>query len=125
MPATKQAAAIAFGNAMLSLANQMTGLRAAVNDLVTQYNSESHSAVWTALATAPLNTDGSLGAADGSPNTAHPIDTRVAANSGLNRAVSETQLVAMVTFMMDFQKFLTNQAVGTAQRNQTIDDLAS
>jgi hypothetical protein len=121
--ANKQDKAISQANALISLVGQFQSLRSAVNEYVNQYNSEAYNTVWNALATAAQNTDGSLGTADGTPNVAHPIDTRVV--TALSRAVSANQLISAVTYFMDYQKFLTNQAVSTTQRSQTIDDLVS
>jgi hypothetical protein len=122
MPQTKQDSAIAALNQCIAWGVQVRSLRSQFADFVKQYNSEGYAVTWAALATAGQNTDGSLGAADGAPNTGHPIDTRVVTT--VNRAVSETAAVAMVTFMSDFANFLGNGAVTTSQRSQTIDDLA-
>jgi hypothetical protein len=119
--ATKQDNAVTFANWLLSLAQTAQNLRANLADAVKRYNSENYNTVWNAMATAVQNADGSLGTADGTPNVAHPLDTRVFAN--LSKAVSATQLVAMITFANDFASFLGNVAVGTSQRSQTIDDL--
>lgn len=125
MSATKEAAAINGANAMIQLAQQIANLRASINAFVTQYSDEGFSTVWSNLATAALNTDGSPGTVDGSPNTTHPIDTRATANSGLSKAVSQTQLVNGVSMLEQMQNFFTNVAVTQNNYIGTIDDLAS
>ncbi len=120
---TKQDQAISAANQVVGLMQTFKGLRQAVNDFVTQYNSEGYATVWQSFKTAPLNADGSLGTADNSPNTANPVDTRQYA--ALQKAVSATQLVNGVAMLEAFQAFLTNSSVSTANRNQTVDDLAS
>jgi hypothetical protein len=125
MSATKQAAALTAANTIIQACQSLTTLRTSINQLVTQYNSEDFSTVWSNLATAALNDDGSLGAVDSAPNTTHPIDTRVAANTALNKAVSQAQFVNAVAMLEQLQNFFGNQPV--AQNNYTaiIDALAT
>lgn len=118
--AAPQASAVAAANQLVALMNQARLLRASINEFVNQYNSEGYSSAWNAMATAAQNADGSLGTADGTPVTTHPITT-----AGMPAGRTATQLVAGVTFCQDYQKFLTNVAVATAQRSQTVDDLSS
>jgi hypothetical protein len=85
--------------------------------MVIQYADIAPTTIWSNLATFAWNADGSTGAADGTPNTAHPISV-----SGLNR--SEAQLAAGVQLLADFQTFVAGGALtGTASRNATIDQL--
>ncbi len=123
MPDTKQTKAVAAAAAVETIAQQLSALRATIENLVTEYNSEGYSTTWGNLATAALNADGSLGTADGTPTSGHPIDTRVVA--GLPKAVSASQLVAGVTMIEQLQNFFSNAAVSTANYSQTIDDLAN
>lgn len=117
--ANAQSQAIALANQTLQLAAQVQSLGLSVNQLVTQYNSTNAGAVWAALATAPVNTDGSLGAADGATNVAHPIDTRVVPT--LNRAISSNSLTSLVTLLEAYQSFLSGAAVPTLARQSLID----
>jgi hypothetical protein len=116
MPANKQQAAITAANALVSIINQAVAMRAAVDSFLAEYNSENYAATWANFATAALNPDGSIGAADATPNPANPITL-----GGILR--SANALTNGVTFCQDYQKFLGNQAVGAAQRNQTLDDI--
>jgi hypothetical protein len=125
VPQTKKAAAITGANTLISIMSQFQSLRQQCADVVKAYNSEAWNSAWSAMATAAQNADGSLGAADGSPNTSHPIDTRVTDQTTLNRAATANQFIATVTFLNDFANFLGNQGVATSQRSQTIDDLVS
>jgi hypothetical protein len=119
---TKQDAAISFANQLGSLAGQAQELRSALAEAVKRYNSEAYNTIWNAMATAPQNTDGTLGAADSTPQAGHPIDNRVYPT--LSKALTANALVAMITFANDFNNFLTNVNPGASQRSQTIDDLA-
>lgn len=121
---TKQFSAINSLNEVLAIALEFKTLRDRVNAFVVSYNSENFGAIWANLPTVAVNADGSLGVGDLNPVVTNPIDsTKVGV--AIDRAVSDNQLLLAVNFMMDFQKFLTNQAVSQGQRNQTIDDLAS
>ena len=119
MAATKQTMAVAAINRLLAIMVQLQATRASINDFVEDYNGANWSAVWNALPTAPANTDGSLGTADGSPNNAHPIDTRIIPN--LNTDMAANDLVNGVAMLQAFQAFLTNSAVATANRNAVLD----
>lgn len=116
--ATTQAQAIAAAQQVIGFAQTMEFFRRDATEFLKKYASEGYSTYWNNLATAVPNADGSLGATDATPNPAHPITV-----SGINR--SANALVAMVTFLNDFQAFLSNQAVSTGQRSQTLDDLVS
>jgi hypothetical protein len=119
MPATEQSQAIGMANQAIAIMGQFQALRATVNEFVTQYNDQGTSTIWNNLGTVAQNTDGSLGAADGSPNTAHPINTGT--YTTLNRATSAATLENAVALMEAFQSFLTNSAVATANRNAVLD----
>lgn len=123
MAVTKQDQAVAGANTLISLMGVFRGLRAQVNDLITAYTNEGWSTVWAAFPTALQNADGTLGTADGAPNTTHPVDTRVV--TGLAKSVTETQLVNAIVCLQQLQKFLTNQAVATSNYGTNVDDLAS
>jgi len=118
---TKQTAAVNGANLLFSLMKQLQNFRAQVNDFVTQYNDNNWGAIWNAWPTAALATDGSLGTADGTPNTLHPIDTRIAALANLASPNAANDLTSAVTALQAFQSFLTNAAVSTANRNAVID----
>ncbi len=122
--ASKQDQAIAAANALIGIMGSFKSLRQQVNDFVANYNSEGWSTLWNNLATAVQNADGAYGAADGTPNTSHPIDTRVITTLSKG-GITATQLVNAVAMLQAFQAFLTNAAVATANRNQNVDDLAS
>lgn len=90
-PQTQAVATLNEVNALCVLLNQFLLRAAALNYL------PNPAPLWQAMATAPLNADGSLGNADDSPNNAHPIDARVI--PGLNRACSEAQYQAALTLI--------------------------
>lgn len=122
--ATKQDNAVTAANTLIGFMAALKTLRPAINDFVTQYNSEGFSTTWGNLSTAAQNSNGTLGTVDVTPTATNPIDTRVAGQT-LTKAVSKNMLVAGVTLIQQLQNFFTNAAVTTGNYNQTIDDLVS
>src|SRR5579859_8118295 len=117
--ATKQSAAVNGANALGALVQSLLSVRSQVNEFVSKYNDENWSAVWNALPTAPANADGSLGTADGTPNNAHPIDTRII--SGLTFPVAANDLMNAVAAIEALQNYFTGGAVGALNRNAVLD----
>ena len=115
---SKQQDAISAAN---DLGNLMTILRFARDQaqaFVTKYNNAGWSATWAAMATAAQNADGSLGTADATPNTAHPI-----AVGGIYR--SQQALVAGVVTLEQFLNFCGNAAVIQGNYSADIEALVS
>lgn len=123
MADTKQTRALNAANSLMSIAGQLAALRATINQFVTQYNSEGYGATWGNLGTCAQNTDGSLGAADGSPTAGHPINTGTYPT--LNKAVTAAQLTSGVSLIEQLQNFFGNSAVTTGNYSQTVDDLSA
>lgn len=117
MPATPQSQAINGANDLLFVMQQLQQVRATVDNYVRQYVAANYSAEWNAFPTAAVNADGSLGTADATPNTARPIDTRIANVSGLQVPLSATNLVNGVALLQALQAFFTNQVVATSNRD--------
>jgi hypothetical protein len=121
MSATPQSQAINGANDLLAIMQQLQSVRAAADNWLKQYTASNYSAIWNALATAPANTDGSLGTADGSPNIAHPIDTRIAALVNLLTPISATNLVNGAALLQALDAFFTNQVVATSNRDAILN----
>ena len=117
--ATKQSAAVNGANALGALIQSLLSVRSQVNEFVSKYNDENWSAVWNALPTAPANADGSLGTADGTPNNAHPIDTRIV--SALTFPLAANDFVNGVAALQALQAFFTGGSVATLNRNAVLD----
>jgi hypothetical protein len=75
-------------NQIISIAQEVMGFYNQAVALNNAWNDDGSLTVIENLATCTVNADGSLGTADGNPNSANPIDTRTPANSALSRAVS-------------------------------------
>lgn len=124
MPATKQSQAVNAANALANLMVSVQSLRTQAKDFVQQYSNQSYVAVWNALPTAPVNADGSLGTADGSPVTSNPIDTRIV--TALNKSVSATGYANAEAVLTAFLTMLDGSAaVAQLNRGASVDALAA
>ena len=122
--ATKQDNAITLANALLDACAGLLASYNTANDIVNKYNKQTYGTLWDNFKTAALNADGSLGAADASPVLTNPIDTRVAAQSALRRAVLSSDLKNGITLFQRLQDFFGNQAVAAADRLAVLEALA-
>src|SRR5882762_6472097 len=111
MAATQQSQAIANANAIVSLSQQLLSLYIAITALNNAWGDDGSLTVMQALATAAQNADGSLGTADATPVNTHPIDTRVAANSTLGRAVSANAITSALTQLNNIVSFINGGAL--------------
>lgn len=109
--ATPQSQAIQNANAIIGLAQQVLVIFNQITAANNAWNDDGSLAIINALATCALNVDGSFGTADGTPVTTHPIDTRVAANQGLSRAVSASNISACLTQLVNISSFINGNAV--------------
>ncbi len=98
-----------YGNQIMSIAQQLRNIRAAVAEIVTINAANPLGNLWTTLGTTAVNADGTLGTADGSPNATHPIDPRAYPN--LTRAVKSGDLTNGLQLIVDFQAFMAGTQV--------------
>lgn len=124
MPVTEQSQAISLANEVIQVSNALLNLLAQINVLVQTYNDSGASNVWQALGTCVQNADGSLGAADQSPTSGHPINT--ANYPSLSQAVSATALMSAVGFFQDYQSVLNGTAAAPEEnRRQALNQLVN
>ncbi len=76
-------------NDLQSLVQQLYSLKASGDELIARVTNQELASLWVALGTCALNPDGSLGAADVSPDNTHPINPVTA--PGLNHVVTANQ----------------------------------
>ena len=93
MAATPQTQAIQVANQLINLAQELISIYQAMVVLDAAWTDQGVPTTLANMATDTLNLDGSVGAVDGSPNTAHPI------NPGLTRAISSNQIGQIKTIM--------------------------
>lgn len=108
---TLQSQSIQNANTIIGLAQQLLVLYGQITAASNAWNDDGSLAVINALATCALNVDGSLGTADGTPVTTHPIDTRVPANTALSRAVSASNIASCLTQLNNVASFINGNAV--------------
>ena len=111
---TQQERALASATAQQALRARFRDLRRDVDEYLAQYNSGGYAAVWNNLPTAAWNPDGTLGAADPTPVTTHPITA--GAPQFLRTA---NDLGVGIAFLTDWVTWLT------AARKAAIDNLVS
>ena len=103
--------AITAANTLIALASQLELLTEQALAFQAAYGVQNWPTVWSALGTTATAADGTLGTADGTPNTAHAIDTRI--YPGLSKAVSETALANGYNALSAFISMMTGSAVTT------------
>lgn len=111
MPATLQSQVVQLANNLMSAAVQAGQLKATIDQITGQWTQLSAGGVLNAMTTTVVNTDGSLGTADGSPNNAHVIDTRVNGGTNLSRAISANDLATLNTGLTALSTLLAGSAV--------------
>jgi len=118
MAATKQTQTIAIANELIGLAGQLQSILFTASNLSQRYGNQGVQVVLNNLPTAVYNADGTLGTADVTPVNTNPIDTRII--TGLNRACTPQQLIAVKTIMNDFITFMTNATTAASAQDRTI-----
>jgi hypothetical protein len=113
MAATPQTQALAIVNGMISLGQQIWNLQQAASALETQWSELTIGNILAAWPTVAVNADGSLGAADGTPNEAHLIDP---SKIDITRALAPSDITSLVTFIGAFLNLASGAVV--AQQGQ-------
>src|SRR5690242_4586796 len=111
MAATQNSQAIQVANQIISLSQQLLSLYQQMVVIDAAWSDNGIAATIAAMATTAVGSDGQPGAADGSPNTAHPIS--LATYPALLRAVSSTQIGRAKTIMDGIVNYVGGQAVST------------
>ena len=104
---------VANANQVFSILRELTNTLATVNELVNTYGELNGANVLGAMATCPLNADGSLGPTDPTPSTAdgHVIDTSIVTT--LSIALSAYDIGVMINLLQELQNLLNGVAVTT------------
>lgn len=111
MPVSARDQAIAIGNQMIVILQQMETLRVAATEQFNLYSTLTLGTVFAAMPTTAINGDGSLGTADPSPveSAGHVLDTRVL--TSLSRSLAASDFSGAATALQSFANFLGGQAV--------------
>jgi hypothetical protein len=108
---TQQTQAAAVANTLIAQLAQAASLQAQIDATVTEWTTLSVANMINAFPTAVFLTTGALGTADGSPNVAHPIDTRTADGALITRAISANDIAGIVTGLNGISAAIKGQAV--------------
>jgi hypothetical protein len=107
--ATQQTQAIQNVNTIISLAQQLLALSTSITSINNAWQDDGTANVINAMGTQALNTDGSLGAADGSPNNAHPMN--LTTYPTLSRAISANQVASLLTVLNNIPVYVSGSSV--------------
>jgi hypothetical protein len=110
----KQDFAVGIANGYKSLAATLFDAYQQAVKLQGEAGKEGVSSLLQNFATQAVNADGSLGAADGAPNTAHPMALLGFSWSGFN---------GVDNLLTNFIKLMTNQAAGPLDGLMYCDDI--
>lgn len=111
MSGTLNSQAIKIANDIVSLSQQIISVYQQIVALDAAWTDTGAAVVLAAMTTSVLNPDGSIGAPDGTPNSAHPINTLLYPQ--MTQAVSSTQLAQAKTILDGIRAYIEGQAVGT------------
>jgi hypothetical protein len=120
MAMNPQTQAIGTANQLISLAVQLMAIYQQMVVIDAAWTDNSMANTMNALATAVLNADGSVGAVDGTPNTAHPIT-----NISLQRSMSATQITQLKTVLDNIVTYVNGGAVSATASARGILNSAS
>ena len=109
MAATVQSQAIEGVNGGIGSAQQLMNLYVQLVHLKEIWQDVNVGQTISAMSTIKLNADGSLGAADTTPNAGNPIDTNKYPT--LSRALSSTQIAQMKTILDGIVDYIEGRAV--------------
>jgi hypothetical protein len=118
MAVNPQTQAIAVINQLENLAIQLMIIYQQMVVLDQAWTDNSMANIINALGTVVLNADGSTGAADGTPNTAHPIDPTK--YPSLSRTLSATQVTQLKTILDNIVTYVNGSAVSATASARAI-----
>jgi hypothetical protein len=111
MTTTPQQQAIIVANGYISIAQQVMTIFAQLTTLDQEWTDQGIATILAAMGTVALNADGTLGAADGSPNNAHPLNT--ATYPALSVPLSSNQIGSLKTILDEIETYVGGGAVAT------------
>lgn len=118
MAVNPQTQAIAVINQLENLAIQLMSIYQQMVVLDAAWVDNSMANTINALGTVALNADGSTGAVDATPNTAHPIDPNK--YPSLSRTLSATQITQLKTILDNIVTYVNGSAVSATASARAI-----
>lgn len=110
MSSTLQSQAIQDANTVMNLAAQLKNLYDQITVANAAWNDHSALTVLQAMGTVAQNSDGTLGAVDGTPNNVHPLNPTTYPT--LIRAISASDLGSILTQLNAVVGFINGSQVG-------------
>ena len=107
-------------NRLVLLGGSAGDLKRQIERAVADYTALGAATKLAAFPTAPLTSTGGLGTADASPNAANPVDTRVSPGNQLDRAISGSDMTALVAYLTALAAGIGGAAVSTNAAATTI-----
>jgi hypothetical protein len=118
MAATPQTQAIQVANTLFGLAAQLMSIYTQMEALDAAWTDNALAAVIANMGTVVQNADGSIGAADGSPNVAHPLNP--ATYPSLQRCLSSNQIASIKTILDNVVTYVNGSAVSATASARAI-----
>ncbi len=116
----QQTQAIANANQVIALAQQLVGLYNSINQLNNSWNDDLSLTTLQNMATCAQNPDGTLGAADASPVSSHPINTNT--YTTLSRPISANSLASILTQLNNINSFINGNALSATPGVRSVLD---
>ena len=123
MAATPQTQAIAVINQLENIAIQLMAVYQQMVVIDAAWTDNAMANTINALGTVTLNADGSTGAVDATPNTAHPIDPNK--YPSLSRTLSAVQITQIKTTLDNVVTYVNGSAVSATASARAILNSAS
>ncbi len=118
MAATQQTQAIAIANQLIGLSSALMSIYTQMVVLDAAWTDQGVANVLNAMGTVALNTDGSNGAVDGTPNVTHPLDP--AKYPTLSRSLSANQITSLKTVLDNIVTYVNGSAVSATASARAI-----
>lgn len=122
MSTNPQSQAIQIVNQLIANSQQLMTLYQSMVTLDQQWTDDAAANTIAAMSTVTLNSDGSPGTADGSPNVAHPISPTT--YPSLSRLISSNQIAQLKTILDGIVNYVGGSAVSTQASARPILNVA-
>lgn len=122
MAATPQTQAIQIANQIIAIGGQLMALYTQMVVLDQAWTDNVVGSTLNAMGTVVLNSDGSTGASDATPNNAHPLDPTKYPT--LQRSLSSNQIAGLKTVLDNIVTYVNGGAVtATPGARQTLNSV--
>lgn len=120
MTITQETQVADIANNLISLTAQLYGIAQQISATNAKITPLDVATKLAAFPTAAITATGGIGAADGTPNVAHPINTGVSPGTLINRAISFNDLAAILTYLTNIAAGINGSAVAAQSTAPTL-----